>query len=99
MNSQINYQIPNKTNSFVATPILTNDLLNNNLLEKKNTSDIFFEHKWSIVKAMFYSVLFYILTSQNVIEITSNFIPHFIGKRTAHSIIFGLLYLLLNWNN
>ena len=35
MNSQINYQIPNKTNSFVATPILTNDLLNNNLLEKK----------------------------------------------------------------
>ena len=96
MNPQINYQIPNtKLNSFVATPIV-----NNNIIEKNNSiSDIFFEHKWSFAKAIFYSFLFYFLTSPNVIEMTSNYIPPFIGKRTAHSIIFGIFFLLLNWKN
>ena len=100
MNPQINYQIPNnKFNSFVATPVVNNNLKNIETIQSNYINNIFFEHKWAFARAIFYSLLFYFLTSPNVIEMTSNYIPQFIGKRTAHTVIFGILFLLLNWKN
>lgn len=98
MNPQINYQIPsNKFNSFMATPIINNQIKNNDVISNHSINNIFLEHKWIFAQAIFYSLLFYFLTSPNVIEMTSNYIPQFIGKRIGHSIIFGILFLLLNW--
>ena len=94
MNNQIpyNYLNPYNQNSFIQ---------NNqaNVSEKNNESNIFFQHKWIILKSIFYATLFYFLTAPNVIEMTANYIPSFIGKRLAHSIIFGLVFLILNWKS
>ena len=62
--------------------------------------DSFFDkvskYRWSIMYATIYGVLFYILTSPQIIEFTSTYIPSFISKRMAHSILFGLIYLVFN---
>jgi len=59
---------------------------------------IVIDNKMRILKASFYAFLFYCLTAPSVIEMTSNYIPNFLTKRLAHTILFGFLYLLLNCN-
>ena len=101
----------NTINSNPNTLYLNNNLnsnfnnnFNNNLpitgVKKNNgLSEVIMDHKWNIIKAVFYSFLFYFFTSPNLIDLTSNYIPSFIGTRLAHTILFGLFYLLLNWKN
>ena len=99
--------IKSNQNTMYLNNNLTGNLGNNfnNNLEFRNNSknnglsEIIIDHKWNIVKAIFYSILFYFFTSPNLIELTANYIPSFIGTRLAHTILFGLFYLLLNWKN
>jgi len=66
--------------------------------EQSILPNIIVDNKMRILKASFYAFLFYCLTAPSVIEMTSNYIPSFLTKRLAHTILFGLLYLLLNCN-
>ena len=95
-------QLPN--NSYIQSQMpYYNDSLNSylnppNKIYEKNDGIVnkIMEHKWCISKAIFYSLLFYCLTSPSIIEVTSYYVPEFMSKRTAHTFIFGLFYLLLN---
>ena len=75
-------------------------LIQNTIYERRDSfMDKVYEHKWCIGKATFYALLFYCLTSPSVIEMTSNYVPNFMSRRTAHTIIFWIFYLLLNCRN
>ena len=95
----MNYQIPNNYLNLYNQNQLIQGKQINNLEKNNNESNVLYDHKWQIIKSIFYATLFYFLTSPNVIEMTADYIPSFIGKRLAHSFLFGLIFLVMNWKN
>lgn len=98
-NNLNNMNYMNNLNNYNKLNMLNNPNMINNQNKSESFFDVLSDHKWSIAKAIFYSMLFYFFTSPNLIELTETYIPRSIGVRLAHTILFGLFYLLLNWKN